>query len=135
MINRIDQELEFTHKALTLRNYRQELLASNIANADTPNYKARDFDFKSALAGSLGNATMGDVQMHTTSAGHIAATGGAMPGVNLQYRSEYQGSVDGNTVNMDIERSAFIENSVQIEALLTFMHSNAQAMNLALQSS
>ena len=95
----------------------------------------RDFDFKSALAGQLGNATMGDVQMRTTSASHIAASGVGMPGVRVQYRSEYQGSVDGNTVNMDTERSAFIENSVQVEALLAFMHSNSQAMNLALQSS
>ena len=133
MTNRIDQELDFSHKALNLRTYRQELLASNIANADTPNYKARDFDFKSALAGKMGNATMGDVQMIKTSAGHIDAAGSGMPGVSVQYRSEYQGAVDGNTVNTDIERSAFAENAVQVEALLTFVREQVKAMNLALQ--
>ena len=136
MFNRIDQELDLSSKALSLRSYRQELLASNIANADTPNYKARDFDFKAALANSMGGAGGGGVQMSKTSAGHLDASDGSsgMPGVTVQYRGEYQSSVDGNTVNMDIERSNFIENSLQMEALLTFVHSHVQVMNLALQS-
>jgi flagellar basal-body rod protein FlgB len=132
MINRIDQELNFSRNALNLRTYRQELLASNIANADTPNYKARDFDFKTALAAKLG-AAGGDVAMNKTSAAHLDSAAGGMPGVNTQYRSEYQGSVDGNTVNMDIERSAFAENSVHVEALLTFVREQVKTMNLALQ--
>src|SRR5262245_36887179 len=120
MIDRIDQELSFSRQALNLRTYRQEVLASNIANADTPHYKARDFDFKTALAGSMGGAASG-VTLNKTASGHLDASGAGMAGVNLTYRGEYQGSVDGNTVNMDIERSAFAENSVQVEALLTFV--------------
>lgn len=133
MINRIDQELNFSRNALNLRTYRQELLASNIANADTPHYKARDFDFKSALAGRLAGTTTGDVQMNKTAAGHLDAGGGGISGVSVGYRGEYQGAVDGNTVNMDIERSAFAENSVQVEALLTFIREQVKVMNLALQ--
>jgi len=135
MINRIDQELDFNRNALNLRTYRQELLASNIANADTPNYKARDFDFKAALANSLGAASTGDVQMSKTAAGHLEATGSGIPGVSMQYRGEFQGSVDGNTVNIDIERSAFAENSVHVEALLSFIQAQVKVMNLALQAS
>lgn len=133
MINRLDQELNFNRNALNLRTYRQELLASNIANADTPNYKARDFDFKAALAGRMGARTVGNVQMSMSSARHLDASGSGIPGVSVQYRSEYQGAVDGNTVNMDTERSAFAENAVQVEAMLTFIREQVKVMNLALQ--
>lgn len=133
MINRIDQELNFNRNVLNLRTYRQELLASNIANADTPHYKARDIDFKAALFGSLGARLVGDVQMNKTAAGHLDASGSGIPGVSVQYRSEYQGAVDGNTVNMDTERSAFAENSVQVEAMITFIREQVKVMNLALQ--
>lgn len=128
----IDQELNPVRTALNLRTYRQELLASNIANADTPYYKARDFDFKSAFANAMTAANLGAVQLDKTSPMHMEATGIGMPGVNTLYRAEYQGSVDGNTVNMDIERSAFAENSVQSEALLTFIRERVKVMNLAL---
>lgn len=134
MINSIDQELSFGSNALNLRTYRQELLASNIANADTPNYKARDFDFKAALAGSLNGSKIGDVQLNKTAAGHLDAAASGIPGVSVQYRGEYQGAVDGNTVNIDIERSAFAENSVHVEALLTFIQAQVKTMNLALQA-
>lgn len=133
MNNRLDQEINFSRQALNLRSYRQELLASNIANADTPHYKARDFDFKSALRATLGANSGSDVQLARTTAGHLGGSEGGMPGVRTQYRSEYQGSVDGNTVNMDIERSAYTENSVQIETLLTFIREQVKTMNLALQ--
>ena len=133
MSNRIDQELGFNSAALNLRAYRQEMLASNIANADTPHYKARDFDFKTAFANSMAAVNMDGVAMQKTSAAHLDGAGAGMPGVNAQYRSEYQGSVDGNTVNMDIERSAFTENAVHSEALLTFIREQVKVMNLALQ--
>lgn len=133
MINRLDQELSFSRNALNLRTYRQELLASNIANADTPHYKARDFDFKTALAGSMGARAAGDVRMSKTSAGHLDVSGSGVPGVSVQYRNEYQGAVDGNTVNMDIERSAFAENAVQVEAMLTFIQGKFRTLSLALQ--
>lgn len=133
MINRIDQELDFSRSALNLRTYRQELLASNIANADTPHFKARDFDFKAALASRLSGSNLGAVAMNKTAANHLDGNAAGMPGVNTLYRNEYQGSVDGNTVNMDVERSAFAENAVHVEALLTFLQGKVKTMNLALQ--
>ena len=135
MVSRIDQETNFSQTALNLRAFRQELLASNIANADTPNFKARDIDFKTALAGALGTTTTGatsDPLALTQSApGHLPAPGGNRFGAKLQYRSEYQSSVDGNTVNMDIERAAFAENAVQTEALLTFMRDKFKELTAA----
>jgi flagellar basal-body rod protein FlgB len=134
MLDRIDQEMAPLRTAADLRTYRQELLAANIANADTPNYKARDIDFKSALANALsGRASAGTLTR--TDARHLSGAGGSAPyGTSVMYRNEYQAAVDGNTVNMDIERSAFTENAVQVEAALTFLHQRFTLMQSALQS-
>ena len=131
MVSRIDQETSFSQTALNLRAYRQELLASNIANADTPNFKARDIDFKTALAGALGTSSGGQLALTQSAPGHLPAPGANRYGAALQYRSEYQSSVDGNTVNMDIERAAFAENAVQTEALLTFMRDKFKELTAA----
>ncbi len=133
MLDRLDRELSFNRNALNLRSYRQELLASNIANADTPHFKARDVDFKSALADMMAGRTQGDLQLSRTSAGHIAGADGNRYGAAVQYRTEYQGAADGNTVNMDVERSAFAENAVHTEALIAFVRDQFQMMNTALQ--
>jgi flagellar basal-body rod protein FlgB len=133
MLDRLDRELSFNRNALNLRGYRQELLASNIANADTPHYKARDIDFKSALADTMAGRTQGNLSLARTSDRHIAGTEDNRYGVSLQYRTEYQGAVDGNTVNMDVERSAFAENAVQTEALITFVRDQFQQISAALQ--
>jgi flagellar basal-body rod protein FlgB len=133
MLDRLDRELSFNRNALNLRGYRQELLASNIANADTPHFKARDIDFKSALADTMAGRTQGDLSLARTSDRHLSGTGESRYGVALKYRTEYQGAVDGNTVNMDVERSAFAENAVQTEALITFVRDQFQQMNAALQ--
>ena len=131
MVSRIDQETNFSQTALNLRAYRQELLASNIANADTPNFKARDIDFKTALAGALGTSSPNQLALTQTAPGHLSAPGGNRFGAQLQYRSEYQSSVDGNTVNMDIERAAFAENAVQTEAVLTFVRDKFKELTAA----
>lgn len=134
MVSRIDQETNFSQTALNLRAFRQELLASNIANADTPNYKARDIDFKTALAGALGASTgpgSDPLALTQTAAGHLSAPGANSFGAKLLYRSEYQSSVDGNTVNMDIERAAFAENAVQTEAVLTFIREKFKELSAA----
>lgn len=134
MIDRIDREIGFQHTALNLRSYRQELLASNIANADTPHYKARDIDFKSALNAALSGKSEGSVVLARTQAGHLPGSGDASShGVALRYRSEFQGAVDGNTVNMDIERAAFAENALQTEAMLTFISSRFKNLASAIQ--
>ena len=135
MLDRIDRELAFSTNALNVRAYRQELLASNIANADTPNYKARDLDFKSALGNVMaGKSPQGPLEMSRTAAGHLGGTQTNPLSAYTQFRSEYQGAVDGNTVNMDIERSAFAENSVQIEALLNFINGDFKKLQTAISS-
>ncbi|HEX8964541.1 MAG TPA: flagellar basal body rod protein FlgB [Rhodocyclaceae bacterium] len=132
MLDRLDSELAFNRSALNLRSYRQELLASNIANADTPHFKARDIEFKSALADVMAGRTQGDLALARTSTRHLTGADGSRYGVELKYRAEYQGAVDGNTVNMDVERSAFAENAVQTEALITFVRDQFQQMTNAL---
>ena len=124
MLDRIDQQLGTLRTAANLRAYRQEVLASNIANADTPNYKARDIDFKAALDGVISGRGAGSVSMSQTSPRHLAGAGSAQCALRrgvARTATEYQAAVDGNTVNMDVERSAFAENAVQLEAALTFI--------------
>lgn len=136
MIDRLEQDLSFTRNALNLRGYRQELLASNIANADTPHYKARDIDFKSALATALGGATAGAIEpvgLARTQPGHLAGGESSPHAALARYRSEYMGAVDGNTVNMDVERAAFAENGLQMEALMTFINGRFRTMSSAIQ--
>jgi flagellar basal-body rod protein FlgB len=134
MLDRIDNQFNVQRAALAVATRRQELIASNIANADTPHYKARDLDFRAALDAAL-TGQVGGLALATTSprhlAGDAAVTGGEFAGA-LKYRSEFQPSVDGNTVNMDIERGAFAENAVRIEAALRFLTDNIKEMQLAM---
>ncbi len=134
MIDRLDRDLNVQRAALNARAYRQELLASNIANADTPHYKARDLDFKAALSAAEGNREAGGtVALARTQAGHLpGADAGPWSGA-LRYRTEYQGAVDGNTVNMDVERAAFAENAMQMEALITFVRGRLRDLGTAIQ--
>ncbi len=135
MIDRIDDTLGFHQRALTLRAYRQEVLAANIANADTPHYKARDIDFKASLQAAMGGKgnTGGPLDLVRTAPRHLPAGGGAPAGARLQYRTETQSSVDGNTVDMDVERAAFAENALQYEASLTFINGMLRTLQTALQ--
>ncbi len=136
MIDRLEQDLSTIRNAMGVRGYRQELLASNIANADTPYYKARDVDFKSALGAAMGNrtaATVAPVTLERTQAGHLSGNGESPYSGALKFRAEYQGAVDGNTVNMDIERAAFAENALQMEALITFINGRFRTMQTAIQ--
>lgn len=132
MIDRLDNYLGMQRAALDAMNYRQVLLASNIANADTPHFKARDIDFKAALETAVAQRHSGNVGMVATSSGHIVDSAASSFTDALRYRTEFQPSVDGNTVNMDIERSAFAENSMRMEAVLTFINSQFKEMQLAM---
>jgi flagellar basal-body rod protein FlgB len=133
MIDQIDNELGFHQRALSLRAYRQQVLASNIANADTPHYKARDIDFKASLQGAMGSVG-GQLNLARTTSRHLASGDGAPAGAKLLYRTETQSSVDGNTVDMDVERAAFAENAVQYEAGITFINQMLRHIQSALQS-
>ena len=134
MIDRIDQQMDTLRSAANLRAYRQQLLASNIANADTPNYKARDIDFQATLDKASAQRG-GDLALATTSTRHLTAMAGdgAPAGARVMYRTEYQSAVDGNTVNMDVERTAFAENAVHLEATLTFIREKLRGLQSAIQ--
>ena len=134
MSNGIDRLLSFHQHALRVCDQRQQVLASNIANADTPNYKARDLDFKAALQGALsGSAPAGGVTMAATSPGHLAGKAGLSGNAGLLYRTPAQGSVDGNTVDIDAERAAFAENAVQYEFNLTRLTHQIKGMLTSIQ--
>ncbi len=133
MIDRIDSELLPQRTAINLRAFRQEMLASNIANADTPHYKARDVDFKTAYADAIRGQTAGDIGLSRTARAHLPGDARSPYGNALRYRAEYQGAVDGNTVNMDVERAAFAENAVQMEASLTFIRERFRTLASAVQ--
>lgn len=132
MLSKIDQELAFTQTALGLRARRQEILAANLANSDTPNYKARDLDFAAALKMAMGEA--GGVNLARTSERHLPGTTGAaaFDAKTLKYRSSLQPSLDGNSVDVDVERAHFAENAMHYQFLLTRMSSEVQKMRTAL---
>lgn len=134
MINKLDKELNFYHQALSLRAARQELLSSNVANADTPNFKAKDIDFASVLSERLSPTTRPNtVNLNTTSPSHInSATQGGIEG-SILYRVPLQPSADGNTVDMDAERTRFADNSIQYDASITFITNEFRNLMLAMQ--
>lgn len=172
MLGALDQAFLLNQTALSLRSQRQEVLASNIANADTPNYKARDIDFSSALDGAMGRAggapsapvtsgTTGGVMatgaqalanafsaasaLRTTSPQHLSGTAAAgagsggsagtlADGTPLLYRTPAQGSVDGNTVDMDAERNQFADNAIRYEAGVTLVNAQIKGMMAAVQA-
>jgi flagellar basal-body rod protein FlgB len=127
MINRLTDTLDFQAQALVLRSERQRLIASNIANADTPGYVARDMDFAAALREATGTAATAG-QMNATSAGHLQPVAGARAEANLRYATPSQTNLDRNTVDMDRERASFADNSVKYEATLRFINSGVRTM-------
>jgi len=139
MIGKLDDYLRFNETALSLRAQRQELLASNIANADTPNYKARDIDFSSALQGAIARNSGNGSQLATTNGGHIGSAGAAADGKALAdgtpvlYRTVTQGAVDGNTVEMDTERTQFADNGLRYEAGISMINHQIRDLMAAIQ--
>ena len=125
MLNRLTDALDFQAQALSLRSDRQRLIASNIANADTPGYVAREMNFAQALK----NAT-GEAQAATTLAasqpGHIATGLQGSTVSTLMYAAPSQTNLDRNTVDMDRERASFADNTVKYEATLRFIGSNVK---------
>ena len=120
----IDSYLGVQQDSLNVQSKRMEVLAKNLANADTPNYKAQDIDFRAALAqaGSAGAS----LQMTNTATGHIsnsatAADGNVDLSSALKYRTPLAPSIDGNTVDTQMEQAAFAENTVRYQATLQFL--------------
>ena len=123
--------------ALILRSQRAGVLAANLANADTPGYKARDFDFRRALEAASGTGSGESVTLARTDAAHLDATGSRADGgglrPTLQFRQPEQPSVDGNTVDVQTERAEFTENAVRYQATLGFLTSRIQGLRTALR--
>ena len=139
MINNLTSILDFQAQALTLRSERQRLLASNIANADTPGYKSRDMDFAAALreatgqqGSSLGANRPGGVvtagRMDTTHSGHISGSTMSSGQSSLLYSTASQPSLDNNSVDMDRERASFADNAIKYEATLGFINGSVKTM-------
>src|SRR5574340_578952 len=127
MISKLDELLNFHQTALNLRTQRQQILASNIANADVPQFKARDIDFSKALQSALSQS--GErVGLAVTSSRHLSPATNSPASRDLQYRVPHQDSIDGNTVDMDLERAQFADNAIHVEANLTFLNSQLKMM-------
>lgn len=124
MLNRLTDSLDFHGQALSLRSERQRLIASNIANADTPGYIARDMNFSQALKEATGMVST--TAMQASRPGYIATPGGARAEANLEYAVASQTNLDRNSVDMDRERANFADNSVRFEATLRFINSNVR---------
>ncbi|MGY4829989.1 flagellar basal body rod protein FlgB [Sphaerotilaceae bacterium SBD11-9] len=129
MLNGLTSTLDFHGQALSLRSERQRLIASNIANADTPGFVARDMDFSAALKQATGQM-QGAPVLAASQPGHIAGPSGAEAAVqaHLVYAQPSQTNLDRNTVDMDRERASFADNSVRYEATLRFINGNVRTM-------
>jgi flagellar basal-body rod protein FlgB len=129
MLTRLTDALDFQGQALQLRSERQRLIASNIANADTPGYVARDMDFAKTLRAATG-ALPAASTLAATAAGHLgsaaASLGGGHVGSELLYATPAQTNLDRNSVDMDRERASFADNAIKYEATLRFINSNVR---------
>ena len=141
--------LDFHSKALVLRAERQRVIASNIANADTPGFAARDLNFKEAMNSATGGSLTGGLMPSqsqsasasnsngTSNARHIPLSGstiGTLGGAaGLAYVEQSQPSLDGNSVDLDRERANFADNSVRYEATLRFINGSSKTILSAIQ--
>jgi len=123
----LDQALGIHPQALSMRERRSEILAANLANADTPGYKARDLDFKSILKQNMPEA----VAMERTQAGHFAPQ--QLLESRVMYRNPNQVSLDGNTVEANVEQAKYAENAVQYQTSLQFINNKFSGLMMALR--
>lgn len=134
MINRfsLDNVFGIHEHAISLRARRATLLASNLANADTPNYKARDIDFHEAFADALGASSRVGLAMtdgrHIGSANHTSGYG-----ASLKYRQPWQPAVDGNSVETAVEQAAFLDNAIRYQASVSFLNGRIQSVLTAIR--
>ncbi len=126
---KLDKVFGIHEQALQLRARRAEVLAANLANADTPGYKARDFDFREILRGQLPP----QVQLVATQPGHIVPSRDALPPSALQYRVPQQPSLDGNTVEVEREQVEYSANAVQYQASLRFLDGTIRTLKTAIK--
>ncbi len=126
---KLDQVFGIHEQALKLRARRAEVLAGNIANVDTPGYKARDFDFHSMLQQEVGSAQ----RLVTTNSRHIQTDTGIVPSSQMGYRVPSQPSLDGNTVDSQLEHAAFASNAMEYQASLRFVSGQIKTLMTAIK--
>ncbi len=123
-----DNALGIHAQALALREKRSEVLASNLVNADTPGYKARDLDFTSILKQSMPSG----LHLERSQTGHMAPSEQLL-GAKLMYRNPNQASLDGNTVDAQVEQAKYAENAVQHQASLSFINASLSGLMMAIR--
>lgn len=135
MTTGINSSLDYLGQALMLRSERQKLIASNIANADTPGYVARDFDFAQALrAATAGGSDNGNALGSSVAGELLGDASGGTAAPRLNYALASQTSLDDNTVDMDRERAAFANNALMFESTLRFIGNNVKNVTDAMKS-
>ncbi|WP_374353760.1 flagellar basal body rod protein FlgB [Chitinimonas sp.] len=134
MLSKLNQYFASNETALKLRGLRQEVIASNIANGDTPGYKARDFEFSHALSSVLAGQQKQTMGLSKTDGRHLGPDARNQLEVALMYRNDIQPSIDGNTVDMNTETANFTDNAVRYQASITFMQQRIAGLRAALQS-
>jgi len=128
-----DKALGIHEKALGFRAQRAEVLANNIANADTPNYKARDLDFSKVLEAQSQKNANGTIALNMTNSRHIEAEGLGNGDESLMYRTPMQPSIDQNTVDAQLEQSNYAQNAVGFQASFTLLNSKFKGLVSALR--
>ncbi|TNF62229.1 MAG: flagellar basal body rod protein FlgB [Burkholderiales bacterium] len=126
MLEQMTARLDAHGSSLLLRAQRQQIIASNIANADTPGYVARDFDFAAALRQAAGGPAAS--AMSLTSQGHMRPGNADPRRPDLVFALNSQPSADGNTVDLDRERASFVDNAVRYETTLRFINGHVKTM-------
>jgi flagellar basal-body rod protein FlgB len=129
----LNAQLGVHAEALKLRSHRAELIANNLANADTPDFKARDIDFRAALASA--GAVGAPLRLAASQSSHIAGPASDAATTfagGLKYRTALAPSLDGNTVDVQVEQAAFAENAVRYQATLTFINSRLRGLLTAI---
>lgn len=129
MLSQLDKDIGFLENGLRLRSQRQQVLASNIANADTPNYKAQDLNFADAMKSAMQGGQ--DSVMLTTNPKHINTVGSVA--ASVKPRASEQNSADANTVDMDKEVTEFTDNALQYETLVGMINGQFKNINSVLQ--
>jgi flagellar basal-body rod protein FlgB len=126
----LDNALGVSPQALALRAQRTEILSANIANANTPGYKARDIDFSAAMQTAMDQQGSG---LRRTDPRHLPAAGAGGSGADLMYRLPAQPSLDGNTVESHREHAEFMDNAVRYQASLGFLDSRIRSLQTAIR--
>lgn len=129
-----DKALGIHELALATRTRRAEVLAKNLANVDTPNFKARDVDFKTILQGQLQKSdALKRVSLNTTRNGHLQPAASEPMDEGLLYRTPVQPSIDGNTVDEQLEQAEFMKNALHFQASFTFLNKRLMGLQGALR--